>query len=70
MPEPRIHYAGALRYSIGSGKLVIISGGWAACCSGQRARRIRERGQHTYDQARVTCALCLKNITRSQGLAP
>ena len=57
---PRIHYAGAARY----GRTRILAG-WAACCSGTKADRIRATGQHTYVPAGVTCAACRRVMAKA-----
>ena len=62
-PQNRIHYAGALEWTKANGALVKILPGWAACCSGDRARAVRESGNHTYDRKRVTCKACLRCLT-------
>ncbi len=56
------HYAGALRWTKPNGTVVSILPGWAGCCSGDRARKVRESGNRTYDRARVNCKACLRNI--------
>jgi hypothetical protein len=55
------HYAGALRIRQGP-KLILISAGWAACCSGPRTEKIRALGHNTYDRSKVTCEVCLKRM--------
>lgn len=60
----RIHYAGALRYRSGRNATTHVLAGWAACCSGDAARLVREHGNHTYDRAAVTCERCLAAIAR------
>ena len=57
---PRIHYAGALRY----GRTRILAG-WAACCSGPKAERIRATGQHTYVPAEVTRETCRRAMEKA-----
>ncbi len=68
-----LHYAGSLRihtrHKKGGSSLTVISGGWAACCSGTRAMKIRETGQHSYDREAVTCKACLK-LMQKAGAAP
>ena len=59
-----MHYAGSLV----SHRLTVL-GGWAACCSGDRAEKIREEEQNTYDRALVTCKACLKQIQRADDYA-
>lgn len=56
----RIHYAGALKYVTSDGYTREILPGWAACCSGDKAKAIRERRMHTYMRAVVTCMACLR----------
>ncbi len=53
-----IHYGGDLRVVRGK-RVTLILAGWAACCSGDKARRIRERNQHTINREAVTCKRCL-----------
>lgn len=60
MTTPRIHYAGSARY----GRTRILAG-WAACCSGTTADRIRATGQHTYVPADVTCAACRRVMVKA-----
>lgn len=62
-----IHYAGALEWHKANGALVVILAGWAACCSGARARKIRETKAHTYDRAAVTCGRCRTNIAKEEA---
>ena len=64
MKAATIHYAGAVQTPT-----VRILGGWAACCSGDRARRIRAEGRHTYDLLAVTCRTCLRVMARDPRLA-
>lgn len=65
-----LHYAGALEWHKANGALVVILGGWATCCSGDRARKIRETKAHTYDRAAVTCKRCRANIAASEAPRP
>lgn len=58
---PVIHYAGALHWRR-KGWVTKVGGGWAACCSGDRAFKIRERGNHTYERSHVTCKLCRQRL--------
>lgn len=67
--EPTIHYAGACAWRVSKRTVRFISPGFAACCSWQRARKIAERGEHTYDRAAVTCATCLDRIARTRAYA-
>ena len=57
--EPKIHYAGAVT----AGRTHVLPG-WAACCSGHRAEKIRAERQNTRDPEKVTCAACLKMMVR------
>jgi hypothetical protein len=52
-----IHYAGELRT-----KRLHILPGFAACCSGDKAWRIRVNGSNTKDSDNVTCQACLKRM--------
>jgi hypothetical protein len=63
--EPRIHFAGALEYNDRRGYRCTVFPGWAACCSDLRAKAIRERGNHTYDKSKVTCAHCRVLIAKA-----
>lgn len=56
-----IHYAGPLLV-LTKRSVRRILGGWAACCSGERAERVRDLGQHSWDRAEVTCKACLRAI--------
>lgn len=67
MPKPKIHYKGELYVPMASGSTLHVMGGWAACCSGDRARKIRERGQNTYDESEVTCKRCLALIQKAEA---
>ena len=58
MPKA-IHYAGNIDWDGGR-----VLAGWAACCSGERAVKIRREKQHTYDHTKVTCKSCLKMIEK------
>lgn len=53
----KLHYRGPIADHRGS-----MLGGWTACCSGERAVRIRNSGQHTWDPNEVTCDACLKRM--------
>ena len=61
----KTHYAGEIIWENGS-----VLPGWAACCSGDRAVEIRERGNHTLNKVEVTCKQCLKMIARHEVFAP
>lgn len=54
-----VHYSGALTVPRRGSAVLMIAAGWAACCSGPRARRIREEGRGTRDREAVTCRRCL-----------
>ena len=67
MKKP-IHYAGPIRAQLKSSFRIVLPG-WAACCSGERAERIRERRQHTRIAADVTCAACLRLMAAHEATA-
>lgn len=54
-----IHYAGEVRTPT-----THVAAGWAACCSGDRARKIKAEGRNTYEPERVTCKRCLDMIRK------
>ena len=54
---PKIHYSGAICYDTAR-STAHISGGYAACCSGDRAIKIRRDGNTTRDVKKVTCWHC------------
>jgi len=56
----RIHYAGSVRWTNAKGEKTNILMGWAACCTGERAQKIRDRAQNTYEECCVTCLACLR----------
>lgn len=60
----KIHYAGECRT-----RNMHILPGWAACCSGFKAEKIRAEGRHSFDRAKVNCAACLKVITKHDAHA-
>ncbi len=64
MSAPVIHYAGALAWVRGK-TLVQIAAGYAACCTGEKATKIMERGAHTYIATDVTCKACLGCIEKA-----
>lgn len=66
----KIHYAGELRYTKTDGTTTEIYGGWAACCFGPRAEKIKLAGTHTYDSAKVTCGTCQKLMMLGGALRP
>lgn len=67
MGKRAIHYAGALSYQKSNGYTVKVTGGWAACCYGEKAKQIKKRGLNTYKLPEVTCKTCLM-IMRKAGL--
>lgn len=64
MPKHAMHYAGGL-----VAKRLTVLGGWAACCSGDKADKIRENEWNTYDRGLVTCKACLKVIRAADNYA-
>jgi len=58
-----IHYSGAICYAAVRSTTHII-GGWAACCSGDRARKIKREGNATRDAKKVTCKTCKKLLKK------
>jgi hypothetical protein len=61
--KTKIHYSGEVCYDAG-GLTVHVTGPWAACCSGDRARRIRRTGRHSSEVGEVTCKLCLAILAK------
>jgi hypothetical protein len=59
-----LHYAGEIQFANGH-RLP----GWAACCSGDMAVKIRDDGMHTYIRGQVTCKACLKMIDKHDAWA-
>lgn len=53
----KIHYSGAICYDT-QGATAHVTGPWAVCCSGDRARKIRKQGRDTTDPGAVTCWTC------------
>lgn len=68
MKPPTIHYAGSLCWNTRD-STITISSGFAACCSGQRAERIADRGEHTWRPCDVTCGQCLRQMARGGVIA-
>jgi len=64
-----LHYAGALEYDKADGMTAVILGGWAACCAGPKAMKIREEGRNTWEESRVTCKRCLAIMEKAAALA-
>jgi len=63
----KIHYAGALRWTRG-GTTTDVGAGFAACCSGDRAWKIRADGAHTVNMDDVTCWHCRVRIEWANGV--
>lgn len=63
MKKPKIHYAGAVRTPT-----MKVLPGWAACCSGDKAERIRSTGANTRDPALVTCAACKRMMAKDKSI--
>lgn len=61
--EPSIHWAGGLDYPVRGG-IMVMSPGYPCCCSGDRARKIREDGTQAWDRERVTCKTCLRLLAK------
>jgi hypothetical protein len=59
----KIHYAGRVKTP-----RTLILPGWAACCSGEKAHKIRVDGAHTYVVEEVTCAACLRKMAKDELL--
>lgn len=59
MKKPKIHYSG----EVITGNMRIIPG-WAACCSGEKAERIRASGNNSTDPGNVTCAACKRVMAK------
>ena len=66
--KPTIHYAGALRWTTADGFHVSVAAGFAVCCAGDRAQRIRANGRTSYRRADVTCKACLRNLERAETM--
>jgi prefoldin subunit 5 len=61
-----MHYAGRLAIlNARTKRITHIGQGYAACCSGDRAIAIAERGENTLDRSAVTCKSCLRQIERA-----
>ena len=63
MKTPVIHYAGGVRTA-----RMMILGGWAACCSGDKAERIKMAGNNTIDPRDVTCKACLRVMDKDESI--
>jgi hypothetical protein len=55
-----IHYAGEIQTLRKH-----VAPGWAACCSGMRAVRIRAEGRNTKAMNKVTCRVCLHIMSQA-----
>lgn len=62
MPKSVTHYAGEIIHANGH-----VLPGWAACCSGEKAMKIRAERRHTLDREKVTCRGCLKMIEKADA---
>ena len=60
----RLHYAGEIKHARGS-----VLPGWAACCYGDRAEKIRRERSHTMHREAVTCKACLRMIEKHDAWA-
>jgi hypothetical protein len=69
-PEPKIHYAGALRIRKPDGVLVLISAGWAACLTGPATQAVRQRGNLTHERDDVTCKRCRALMLQAAESSP
>jgi hypothetical protein len=63
MKNSKIHYAGAVRTPT-----MKILPGWAACCSGDKAERIRLSGANTWEPALVTCMACKRAMAKDRSI--
>lgn len=57
-----LHFAGPVRWTNKNGFTRSIMPGYAACCSGDRAKRIAAECRNTRIASSVTCKLCRKNM--------
>ncbi len=60
-----VHFSGGLSYRSGGGVTTLLAG-WAACCSGDRAWRIKRLVRLTRDPAAATCKTCLRMIEKAR----
>jgi hypothetical protein len=51
-------------YRVTDGLGGLLAASWAACCSGEKAERIRAAGTNTRDPALVTCAACKRVMAK------
>lgn len=61
-----VHYAGRLEWRSKRGMVTMISPGFAACCTGDRARRAAR--SNTLESGDVTCRACLAIMAKA-GIA-
>lgn len=64
-----IHYSGSICYD-GARSTAHVGGGYAACCSGDRAIRVRNEGLGTTEPELVTCRRCLAILPRRVDCVP
>lgn len=65
------HYAGAITVPLTRGRVMVVDSGAAACCSGERARQIRDEMRNTYEPRKVTCKRCLRLMAKAErGATP
>ena len=55
-----MHFSGGVEWIDERGASTTMRPGWAACCTGDRARVIRTLKRQTKDYAAVTCKRCLR----------
>jgi len=53
----KMHYSGAICYDTARSTAHVL-GGYAACCSGDRTIKLRNKGLVTRDKGAVTCKRC------------
>ena len=61
--KPKIHYAGSVK----TPRMRIIPG-YAACCSGEKAERIRAAGNNSLDPNKVTCVACKRVMEKDTSI--
>ena len=59
----KIHYAGPVRT-----RTMKIIPGWAACCSGPQAEKIRKEGNNTINPDEVSCLACRKIMAKDKTI--
>jgi hypothetical protein len=62
----KIHYSGGLRIFGKNGGVTTLYAGYPCCAYGERAEKIKRDGNHTENDAKVSCAACLKLIDRAR----